>query len=138
MDIFHKCINYAGLEMDILFLLFFMFVKFLIGVAVFHSLAGVIISETLQERERHFIKDHVSEKLREKQKEQFGYSIILSLVLTLFGGFVGEFIIMIPLGVVMYLMYQQVSFMYCVGACFLAAAVINALSFAIVVVPQVF
>ena len=130
--------NVIGFNMDFLFLLFFTFVKFLVGVAVFYYLAGIIISETLQERERHFLKDHVSEKIREKQKDQLWYSIVLSLVFAVFGGFMSEFIIMIPLGIIMYLLYEQISLMYCVGACFLAAVVIWALSIALVFVPRMF
>ena len=130
--------NVIGFNMDFLFLFFFTFVKFLVGVAVFYYLAGIIISETLQERERHFLKDHVSEKIREKQKDQLWYSIVLSLVFALFGGFMSEFIIMIPLGIIMYVLYEQISLLYCVGACFLAAVVIWALSIALVVVPRMF
>ena len=130
--------NVIDFNMDFLFLLFFTFVKFLVGVAVFYYLAGIIISETLQERERHFLKDHVSEKIREKQKDQLWYSIVLSLVFAVFGGFMSEFIIMIPLGIIMYLLYEQISLMYCVGACFLAAVVIWALSIALVFVPRMF
>jgi len=131
-------VNVIDFNMDFLFLLFFTFLKFLVGVAVFYYLAGIIISETLQERERHFLKDHVSEKIREKQKDQLGYSIVLSLVFAIFGGFTSEFIIMIPLGIIMYLLYEQISLLYCVGACFLAAVVIWALSIALVVVPRMF
>lgn len=115
--------------MELMFFIVFTLVKFLVGVAVFYYFTDWLLSEKIAERERLVVKhpDPVLEKMMEKQKNLLGNSIILSLFFSVFA-YLSEFIAMFPLGILMYLLYPEISIFYCFGLSFLAFILIWVIS----------